>query len=784
MTQFSPPGLLEFKGLTYEMNSLKNTASVARLELNYLFYSPVAWLLLLVFCYLLLPGFGGTLEMFVQMEAMAGIGGSLSNRLFTGPFSLFASAQNTIYLFLPLLTMSVFSREFQSGSMTLLNASPISTTSIVLGKYIAIVAYCLLLAGILAATIGIAFVLIPHLEVRAAFVAVAGFILLALAYSAIGVFASSLTRYQIVAALISVAAVALLQSLGSYAQAVPVLGEILFALAFSNKADEIRSGLVGSDNVAYLLTVSILFVSLTIVRLREIRRGSSIGSVVMKYASVLLVAATAAFLLSRPGLTLYLDATNDNSLTLHPNTQTILESIDGPVRVTTYVNVLEPFAYALWPRFRNIDRARFDGYTRFKPEISFDYVYYYGPHSNARLSERYPDLSLRDLAERVVEPVEGLSMDDIVAYERLDSDDYASLASEDFRIIRIWKWGEKAAISRLYEDGTRWAGEAQLAATLRQLRTSPSRTAFVTDAPGRRVYDSDPRNYRGFATDWKSRRTLVSLGFDVAETSLDRKIPSNVDILVVSDSLGELSASQESTLGEYVASGKNLLVLADAWSTRASKVLARLWLGPDHEQVDSEFGSSGGNSKDLIRAVEPSSSAKTFGIRRPHFAKSDPVLLVDPIKFRIEGGGKFETFPVFCEAQEETIGSQDRQVANQSLEERSDHSARQCAYAVGLHRHVGDREQRIVVIGDSDFLSNAEQSRGIEYTANLLIGRNIFRWLSGELYPVSIERPPVRDNRFPASELVAKTISLFLTYVLSSSIALLATILLVRRRRA
>lgn len=109
-----------------------------------------------------------------------------------------------VFAFLiPMLTMRSFSEERKNGTEQLLLTSPVSVTKIVLAKFISALAIVLvaLLCTLLYMSI-ICFFGTP--DIPAALVTILGFVLLCMAYISFGIFASSLTENQIIAAMISI----------------------------------------------------------------------------------------------------------------------------------------------------------------------------------------------------------------------------------------------------------------------------------------------------------------------------------------------------------------------------------------------------------------------------------------------------------------------------------------------------------------------------------------------------------------------------------------------------
>lgn len=104
---------------------------------------------------------------------------------------------------IPILTMRIFSEERKNGTEVLLLTSPRSITSIVLGKFIA-AAFVVLIATF--STLIYFFILkfFGKPQFASSIIAITGISLLALAYVSFGMFASSITENQVVAAVISI----------------------------------------------------------------------------------------------------------------------------------------------------------------------------------------------------------------------------------------------------------------------------------------------------------------------------------------------------------------------------------------------------------------------------------------------------------------------------------------------------------------------------------------------------------------------------------------------------
>ena len=109
-----------------------------------------------------------------------------------------------VFAFLiPMITMRSFSEERKNGTEQLLLTSPVSITKIVLAKFIS--AATIILIALVCTLMYIAIIcFFGTPDISSALVTILGFALLCMSYISFGIFASSLTENQIIAAMISI----------------------------------------------------------------------------------------------------------------------------------------------------------------------------------------------------------------------------------------------------------------------------------------------------------------------------------------------------------------------------------------------------------------------------------------------------------------------------------------------------------------------------------------------------------------------------------------------------
>jgi ABC-2 type transport system permease protein len=255
---------------------VRHIGNVAGRELRGLFVSPVAYGVLSlfsilggVFFILYLAEFSEWIFRLQQMQALQQLEEiNLSDHLVNG----FYSSMSMVLLFLiPGITMGLFAAEKTNGTQELLLTSPLTIWDIVLGKFVAAAIFVALLVAIVGLFPGILFLYgDPELGKTAS--GLLGVLLVGWTYAAIGCFASSLTRSQVLAFLITfvillcILLVPAIADLG-IAGGVPGVAEVLRWFSTGSHFEELAKGLVDTADLAYFAVTigSFLFMTKAVV---------------------------------------------------------------------------------------------------------------------------------------------------------------------------------------------------------------------------------------------------------------------------------------------------------------------------------------------------------------------------------------------------------------------------------------------------------------------------------------------------------------------------------------
>jgi len=114
---------------------------------------------------------------------------------------LFEAMAYLMIVAVPLLTMKLVSEEFNSGTIEALMTAPVTDTQVILGKYLGVAGFYLAMLGVTLVPI-ILMAIFSTPDWGIVIMGYVGMVLLGGAYLAVGLFASTTSRYQLVAAIV------------------------------------------------------------------------------------------------------------------------------------------------------------------------------------------------------------------------------------------------------------------------------------------------------------------------------------------------------------------------------------------------------------------------------------------------------------------------------------------------------------------------------------------------------------------------------------------------------
>ena len=239
--------------------------TIAARELRSLFLSPLAWAILAVVQFILAYLFLTQLDTYLlwqpRLAAIEGAPGVAD--IIISP--LLADAAIVLLLVTPLITMRVLSEERRSRTLALLFSAPVSMTEIIVGKYLGVLCFFLVLLGLLS-LMPLSLLAGTDLDLGKLAAGMLGLTLLVAAFSAIGLFMSSLTEQPTVAA-ISTFGLLLFLWIINIAITSQDENSVLAWFSMLQHYERLLKGLFHSSDIAYFLLLVLMFLGLSIRRL-------------------------------------------------------------------------------------------------------------------------------------------------------------------------------------------------------------------------------------------------------------------------------------------------------------------------------------------------------------------------------------------------------------------------------------------------------------------------------------------------------------------------------------
>jgi ABC-2 type transport system permease protein len=230
---------------------MSNVFAIAGKELKSYFASPIAYVMIGFFALIYGYFFTSLLYYSYDMSSRLGPSGApvnVNDQLFAATF------MNVLVIFLftlPLITMRTYAEEKRTGTIELLLTSPLTDFQIVTGKFLGAMG---LILAMLAITV-------PHVlmmfwfadpEWKPIVTTYIGFLLMTGCFVAVGLFVSSLTRNQIVAAMATFAVFLMLWVIDWIATFMsPAVQSVLQYLSITRHFEDFTRGVIDTRHLVY-----------------------------------------------------------------------------------------------------------------------------------------------------------------------------------------------------------------------------------------------------------------------------------------------------------------------------------------------------------------------------------------------------------------------------------------------------------------------------------------------------------------------------------------------------
>jgi ABC-2 type transport system permease protein len=257
---------------------MRNIFAIAERELRTYFVSPIAYVVLTMFVFLSGVFFNFFLSTMTQLATNRAMQSAQSGQV-PEPFDMpgwvagnFLNYISFVMLFLlPMITMALFSEEKKRGTIELLLTAPITDLQVVLGKFFAAAGFyvALLLTTLLEMAVLYMYSTPASGPILTAYL---GLLLYGLALIAMGMFISTLTENQIVAAALTFGMILLLWLIDALARNTgETIRAILGYLSILSHLNDFLMGVVSTSHIIFYLSLTLVGVFLTYRSLDSLR---------------------------------------------------------------------------------------------------------------------------------------------------------------------------------------------------------------------------------------------------------------------------------------------------------------------------------------------------------------------------------------------------------------------------------------------------------------------------------------------------------------------------------
>ena len=236
---------------------------IAKQEFKTMFLSPMAWVILAALQTLLGYMFLAQLDNFyllqpqlLQLKNTPGV-----TDIVVAP--LFQLSAIILLMIMPLITMRCIAEEKRNRTLSLLISSPLSMTDIVLGKFFGLFFFVIVLVSLLM-LMPLSLVLGTTLDFGKLFSIYLSMLLLLGSFAAIGLYLSSLTENQTIAAVATFGALLMLWMIDWLGDTVGDGQTVVAYLSLLRHHQNLLEGVFDTGDIAYYLLLIITFLVLTV----------------------------------------------------------------------------------------------------------------------------------------------------------------------------------------------------------------------------------------------------------------------------------------------------------------------------------------------------------------------------------------------------------------------------------------------------------------------------------------------------------------------------------------
>jgi len=407
------------------------------------------------------------------------------------------------------------------------------------------------------------------------------------------------------------------------------------------------------------------------------------------------------------------------------------------------------------------------------------------------------------------------------------------LRPEENRYVMDLHYNGKKTFLRLFDDQIVFPTETETSAALKRLMQAKlPMIAFAQGESERSIDKLGDRHFKYLTNQITFRNSLINQGFDVEKVFLkDEDIPKDITALVIADPKIAFDSASIRKIRQYIADGGNLLIAGEPGKQDIVNPLLES-LG-----VQLMDGMMVERNRDFSpELVQPYLTAAAAGFTKKlheDFEDSLVIAMHGAAGLSYTTGGPFTITPLAMTSGKKSWNKKIK--PDESMIELSEDQVEGRGFGtgimivgdgpvaddapktkpkkvvvpkapdpdpdilnfdaakgdqrgplpavLGLSRTINGRQQKIVVAGDADFLSNAELARFNIQTCNFDFSTAIFSWFANGEFPIDSSRPPAKDKRLNLTDSGLTFLKVLLMGILPGLLLILGSILLIRRKR-
>jgi ABC-type uncharacterized transport system involved in gliding motility auxiliary subunit len=386
------------------------------------------------------------------------------------------------------------------------------------------------------------------------------------------------------------------------------------------------------------------------------------------------------------------DVTYNTINSLEPASIEVLKQLDAPVTITVYATEQD----ARLGDIRKIIRDFLSLYQRYKPDIKLVFVDPSKDEEQARAAQ------IRFNGEMIIE-----------------------FAGRSEHLTKI--------------------NEPILTSTLLRLAHTREQVVMYLDGHGERKLDGVANHDLGSLFGAKLKQNGFQLGS--LNLALAQEVPGNVSVLVITQPQLKLMPGEVDKLLRYIDRGGNLLWLVDAEPLRGLERLAEkldLQLPPGIVIDPAAAGMNAPPTWSLGATYPPHAITNNFNLitafpfARPLIWNENPADSKENKDWQRN---------VLVEVAARGWVSRNKPGDKPRFDKQHDIPG-PVVIAMALQRHINDRDQRIVVVGNGAFLANSFAGNG----GNVDLGVNMVNWLASEERFINLQPRAAKDSKLVLSK--------------------------------